>query len=163
MRSCWQNSGTLLEHISTIETVRDLDLLRQLVGDEKLNYLGYSYGTQIGATYAELFPASTGRLVLDAAVNITDNEDVIQAMGFDLALGNFAAWCAEQDCPLGSIEAGGAGRDHRAVRRRWTPTRSTVEDADADPEPRPSPAVAAFLYGGERGLAEPAQLRSRRP
>lgn len=100
--ACWQNSGTLLQHISTIETVRDLDLLRQLLGDKKLRYLGYSYGTQIGATYAELFPQNTGRLVLDAAVNITDSDDVIQAMGFDLALGNFAAWCAEQDCTLGS-------------------------------------------------------------
>ncbi len=100
-KSCWENSGTLLEHISTIETVRDLDLLRQLAGDSELHYLGYSYGTQIGATYAELFPQFTGRLVLDAAVNITDNDDVIQAMGFDLALGNFATWCAAQECRLG--------------------------------------------------------------
>ncbi|MGV8910233.1 MAG: alpha/beta hydrolase [Propionicimonas sp.] len=99
--ACWQNSGVLLEHISTIETVRDLDLLRQLVGDRELNFFGYSYGTQIGATYAELFPGSSGRLVLDAAVNITDNDDVIQAMGFDLALGNFATWCAQQSCALG--------------------------------------------------------------
>lgn len=100
--SCWENSGELLEHISTVETARDLDLLRQLVGDEELHYLGYSYGTEIGATYAELYPANTGRLVLDAAVNITDSDDVIQAMGFDLALGNFAAWCASQGCELGS-------------------------------------------------------------
>lgn len=100
-KACWENSGELLEHISTIETVRDLDLLRQLVGDQELHYLGYSYGTQIGATYAELYPASAGRLVLDAAVNITDSDDVIQAMGFDLALGNFATWCAQQSCELG--------------------------------------------------------------
>jgi len=100
--SCWENSGSLLEHISTVETARDLDLLRQLVGDSELHYLGYSYGTQIGATYTELYPANTGRLVLDAAVNITDNNDVIQAMGFDLALGNFAAWCASQSCQLGA-------------------------------------------------------------
>lgn len=101
-KACWEHSGILLEHISTIETVRDLDLLRQLVGDSQLHYLGYSYGTQIGATYAELFPQFTGRLVLDAAVNITGNDDVVQAMGFDLALGNFAAWCAQRRCRLGS-------------------------------------------------------------
>ncbi|MDQ7992384.1 MAG: alpha/beta hydrolase [Propionicimonas sp.] len=100
-RSCWENSGRLLEHISTIETVRDLDLMRQLAGDQKLNYFGYSYGTEIGATYAELFPFNTGRLVLDAAVNITDSDEVIQAMGFDLALGNFATWCVENSCGLG--------------------------------------------------------------
>lgn len=101
-KSCWENSGVLLEHISTIEVARDLDLLRQLVGDRELHYLGYSYGTQIGATYAELFSQNAGRLVLDAAVNITDSDDVIQAMGFDLALGNFATWCAEQACGLGA-------------------------------------------------------------
>ncbi len=100
--SCWEHSGSLLQHISTIETVRDLDLLRQLVGDKELHYFGYSYGTQIGATYAELYPANTGRLVLDAAVNITHSDDVIQAMGFDLALGNFADWCAAQKCELGT-------------------------------------------------------------
>jgi pimeloyl-ACP methyl ester carboxylesterase len=101
-KSCWENSGSLLEHISTVETARDLDLLRQLVGDKELHFFGYSYGTQIGATYAELYPANTGRIVLDAAVNITHNDDVIQAMGFDLALGNFAAWCSSQGCELGS-------------------------------------------------------------
>lgn len=103
--SCWQHSGRLLQHISTIDTVRDLDLMRALVGDEKLHYYGYSYGTAIGATYAELFPFNVGRLGLDAAVNITDSDEVIQAMGFDLALGNFAAWCAgagSGECNLGS-------------------------------------------------------------
>lgn len=101
-KSCWERSGALLEHISTIETVRDLDLLRGLLGDEKLHYFGYSYGTQIGATYAELFPYRVGRLVLDAAVDITGSDEVIQAQGFDLALGNFAEWCAGQRCSLGA-------------------------------------------------------------
>ena len=100
-KACWESSGRLLEHISTIETVRDLDLLRRVLGDDQLHFFGYSYGTQIGATYAELFPFSVGRLVLDAAVNITDSDEVIQAMGFDLALGNFADWCAGANCPLG--------------------------------------------------------------
>lgn len=102
-KSCWEHSGRLLQHISTIDTVRDLDLMRSLVGDEKLSYYGYSYGTYIGAVYAELFPFNVGRLGLDAAVNITDSDEVIQAMGFDLALRNFAGWCAENaDCDLGS-------------------------------------------------------------
>ena len=54
-QSCLRRSGALLEHVSTIETVRDLDLLRYLVGDSKINYFGSSYGTRIGALYAELF------------------------------------------------------------------------------------------------------------
>lgn len=100
-RSCLARSGRLLEHVSTAETVRDLDLLRALVKDAKLNYFGSSYGTQIGALYAELFPKLVGRLVLDGAVNITEDRSVTQAQGFERALGNFAAWCAERECRLG--------------------------------------------------------------
>ncbi len=100
--SCLAKSGALLQHISTVDTVQDLDMLRQLVGDAKLNYLGYSYGTYIGAVYAEKFAANVGKLVLDSAVNITMDESVVQASGFDLALGNYATWCASQKCSLGS-------------------------------------------------------------
>nr|WP_300150823.1 alpha/beta hydrolase [Propionicimonas sp.] len=145
-KSCWEHSGVLLEHISTIETVRDLDLLRQLLGDARLNYLGYSYGTQIGATYAELFGQHTGRLVLDAAVDITDNDEVIQAMGFDLALGNFAAWCAKQRCALGD--------SRQQVLDAVT---GLFDQLDATPAPAGQrtltqslaiTGVAAMLYGG---------------
>ncbi|MDR1236672.1 MAG: alpha/beta fold hydrolase [Propionibacteriaceae bacterium] len=101
-KSCWEHSGVLLEHISTVETVKDLDLLRQLVGDKKLTYLGYSYGTAIGATYAELFGANIRQMVLDAAVDIADNDEVIQAQGFDTALEHFASWCAKRRCSLGN-------------------------------------------------------------
>lgn len=101
-QSCLQHSGVLLSHISTQDTARDLDLLRQLVGDKELYYHGVSYGTFIGATYADMFPQHVGRLVLDAAVNITDDESVIQAMGFETAFANFAKWCAEQKCRFGN-------------------------------------------------------------
>lgn len=101
-QSCLDESGELLQHVTTQNTARDLDLLRGLVGDEKLFYLGFSYGTELGATYAEMFPDKVGRLVLDAAVNITDDETVIQAQGFDRAFTNFANWCLEQrTCGLG--------------------------------------------------------------
>lgn len=94
-QSCLAQSGELLEHISTQETVRDLDLLRGLVGDPQLHYFGASYGTKIGALYAQLYPAQVGRLVLDGAVNISGQE-VSQLEGFERALGNFAAWSATQ-------------------------------------------------------------------
>jgi len=146
-RACWETSGDLLNHISTIETVRDLDLMRQLVGDPTLSYLGYSYGTAIGATYAELFPATAGRLVLDAAVDITDDEEIIQAMGFDLSLGNFAAWCGASDCDLGTSK--------RAVLDTII---GFFDELDAEPitvgqrrltQSLAVIGVAAFLYGGE--------------
>jgi pimeloyl-ACP methyl ester carboxylesterase len=103
-RSCLERSGRLLEHVSTQETVRDLDVLRQVVGDEKLHYFGSSYGTQIGSLYAEVFPQQVGRLVLDGAVNITDDKSVSQTQGFERSLGNFAAWCANRSCRLGNTK-----------------------------------------------------------
>lgn len=101
-RSCLARSGSLLEHISTLDTVKDLDFLRERLGNKLLNYLGYSYGTEIGAVYAQTFPSTVGRLVLDGAVDITGTDDVTQAIGFERALGAFAEWCAPRaDCHLG--------------------------------------------------------------
>jgi pimeloyl-ACP methyl ester carboxylesterase len=115
-RDCLQRSGPLLEHVSTVEVVRDLDLARGLVGDPKLNLYGGSYATQIGATYAQLFPARVGRMVLDGAVNITEDTSVTQAVGFERALTAFADWCAGKRCPLGSTRE----QVLAAVRGLWT-------------------------------------------
>lgn len=65
---CAARNGALLRHVSTADSARDLDLLRQALGQPKLNYLGISYGTFLGATYANLFPRRVGRLVLDGNV-----------------------------------------------------------------------------------------------
>lgn len=100
-KSCLERSGALLERISTAETVRDLDLLRGLVGDSKINYFGSSYGTRIGALYAELFPQRVGRMVLDGAVNINSKSKIDQIDGFERALHHFATWCARNECQLG--------------------------------------------------------------
>ena len=101
----------LLDHVDTVSVARDLDVLRALSGDQKLNYTGFSYGTYLGATYAELFPANTGRLVLDGALDpsLTYNERRQgQALGFERALRNYVAWCQSgQSCPLsGGTDAG---------------------------------------------------------
>jgi len=101
-QSCLRESGALLEHISTFETVRDLDLLRRLLGDSKINYFGSSYGTRIGALYAELFPQRVGRMVLDGAVDINSKSKINQVDGFERALRHFASWCAYEDCQLGA-------------------------------------------------------------
>jgi pimeloyl-ACP methyl ester carboxylesterase len=102
-QSCAAGSGRLLQHVSTAETVADLDLLRAILGGEQLDYLGYSYGTQIGAVYADTYPERVGRMVLDSPVNITDRESVSQESGFDSAFRHFAEWCAgDETCPLGT-------------------------------------------------------------
>lgn len=104
--SCLEKSGPLLQHISTQDTVKDLDLLRHLVGDEKLNFFGFSYGTQVGSYYAEMFPENVGHMGLDGAVNITEREDIVQMVGFDRALQNYAKKCsADKSCSdLGDSE-----------------------------------------------------------
>ncbi|MGB3955883.1 MAG: alpha/beta hydrolase [Brooklawnia sp.] len=103
---CRRNSGRLLDHISTIEAMHDYDLARHLLGEAQLNFYGVSYGTFLGAVYAELYPENVGRVVLDSAVNLTPDSDVIQAQGFDLSLRNFAAWCEQnsQQCRLAGTE-----------------------------------------------------------
>jgi len=101
---CEANTGRLIENIDTPSVARDMDLIRALVGDEKLNYLGFSYGTKLGATYAQLFPENVGRLVLDGATDflLPEEEQAYgQAKGFEEALEAFIAWCLKEDgCPL---------------------------------------------------------------
>lgn len=102
---CQTRSQRVLPHVSTVEAARDMDVLRAVLGDEKLTYVGASYGTLLGATYAELFPGRVGRLVLDGAIDpsrpaLDLNRD--QTGGFETALRSFAKDCAKQpDCPLG--------------------------------------------------------------
>jgi len=108
-QQCAANTGDLLGYVDTVSAARDLDLLRNVLGDKKLNYLGFSYGTLLGATYAELYPENTGRLVLDGALDPTStNFDVslTQAEGFESALRAFLADCADaDDCPFdGSVD-----------------------------------------------------------
>ena len=104
-RGCLDLSGALLAHISTVDTVHDLDLLRELVGERRLDYLGFSYGTKIGAYYAQLYPQHVGRLALDGAVNLTERKDISQLDGFERALDSFAAWCAARECKLGETKS----------------------------------------------------------
>ncbi|MGW7330511.1 alpha/beta hydrolase [Streptomyces sp. NPDC054840] len=103
--ACRTKSGRVLPHVSTVDAARDMDLLRAVLGDEKLHYVGASYGTLLGATYADLFPDRVGRLVLDGAMDparpaLELNRD--QTEGFETAFTSFAKDCAKQpDCPLG--------------------------------------------------------------
>lgn len=107
--ACLEHTGELLGYVDTVSAARDLDLLRAVLGDKKLNYLGYSYGTLLGATYADLYPENTGRLVLDGAVDpaTTDFEvTATQAQGFESALRAYLADCMTgTDCPFrGSVD-----------------------------------------------------------
>lgn len=101
---CGAKYGEALGRLSTRQTAHDLEALRQAVGDEKLTYLGYSYGTLLGAVYAQLYPEKIRAMVLDGAVD--PQQDLLeasegQARGFERALDNFNTWCASRlECPL---------------------------------------------------------------
>ena len=108
--ACLDRTGALLEYVDTASTVQDLDMLRAIVGDERLNYLGYSYGTYIGARYADAYPERVGHLVLDGAIDPTSTmTDVVreQTRGFEAALRSYVADClGRDDCPVsGSVDA----------------------------------------------------------
>ena len=112
--SCESKTGTpgLLDHIDTISAARDLDILRAVDGQQTLTYLGFSYGTYLGATYAELFPANTGRLVLDGAVDPSlsaEDMSLGQAKGFEASLRAYVESCqsSKLGCPLsGDVDSG---------------------------------------------------------
>lgn len=98
-----------LANVGTASVAKDLDLLRAAVGDEKLNYLGYSYGTRIGSAYAEAFPDKVRAMILDGAVDPNADPiqaDIDQAKAFQGAFDDYAADCAKDiSCPLGSDPA----------------------------------------------------------
>ena len=92
--SCAKAAGSKLSHYSTRDSARDMELLRILLKEPKLNYIGKSYGTFLGTLYAALYPKTTGRIVLDGAVdpNVSvRDQNLAQAVGFDTALKSFVA------------------------------------------------------------------------
>lgn len=102
--ACEANSGGILPYVTTINAARDMDLIRAVLGDKQLNYLGYSYGTFLGATYADLYPEKAGRLVLDGAIDpAVSGLDVgaTQALGFESALRAYMQDCLDSgECPF---------------------------------------------------------------
>ncbi|MFI0963096.1 alpha/beta hydrolase [Streptomyces sp. NPDC021080] len=91
-KGCAKSAGKLLSHVSTTDTARDMDLMRQVLGDRRMHYFGISYGTELGGVYAHLFPKNVGRLVLDAVVDPT--ADTVghaknQTLGFQRALDDY--------------------------------------------------------------------------
>lgn len=102
---CLARSGALLAHVGTQQAARDMDVLRAAVGDNKLNYLGFSYGTYLGSFYAGMFPQRVGRLVLDGALDPSLDTVAlteVQAAGFQDAFDRFADHCAAStQCSIG--------------------------------------------------------------
>lgn len=124
--ACAEKSGDLLGHVDTASTVRDLEHLRELVGDEKLNFLGGLYGTGIGAKYADEYPDRVGRMVLDTGLDPSltrDESDLAQAKGIEGLLREYVESCLESpECPL-------SGTPDEAMRQ----IRAVLDKLDAAP------------------------------
>lgn len=138
---CKAKYGDRLGLFGTEQAARDMEAIRLSLGEGKMNYLGYSYGTLLGAVYAQLFPQNIRAMVLDGAVDplqssIQSSES--QAMGFERAFDNFAAWCAKnkQQCPIDG--------DARAV------VEKLMQEADTSPVGNPDgrKAAAGWIFWG---------------
>jgi pimeloyl-ACP methyl ester carboxylesterase len=152
---CQAAHGALLPHLDTVNVARDMERVRAALGESKLHYLGFSYGTSIGARYAELYPENVGRMVLDGAVHLAISaEDLAleQAKGFERALSKFFGWCA--------------GAATRCTWAQGADPALSFKQLQAEVEARPVPApasdrpvgagefllgVVATLYAGEVG------------
>ncbi|MDX2937437.1 alpha/beta hydrolase [Streptomyces ipomoeae] len=126
--ACKKHSGPVLPHIGTVNASRDLDVMRAALGDKKLNYLGFSYGTRLGAVYAAQFPDRVGRMVLDGVDTLTEpltEQGLVGAEGQQTALEDYLDACAEQlTCPF--------GQDARSAREQVV---HLIESLDEYPVP----------------------------
>ncbi|KOX43176.1 alpha/beta hydrolase [Streptomyces sp. NRRL F-7442] len=125
---CAKYSGPVLPHIGTVDAARDMDVMRRALGDDRLNYLGFSYGSRLGAVYAAQFPDKVGRMVLDGVDTLTEpltEQGLVGARGQQTALENFLDWCVEDvACPF--------GQDARGAREEVV---RLVASLDSDPVP----------------------------
>ncbi|WP_141310789.1 alpha/beta hydrolase [Streptomyces spinoverrucosus] len=125
---CAKRSGPVLAHIGTVNVSRDMDVIRQALGDDKLNYLGFSYGTRLGAVYATQFPDKVGRVALDGVDTLTESlarQGVTGAAGQQVALDDFLDWCVKDvACPF--------GQDARTAREEVV---RLIRSMDEDPVP----------------------------
>jgi pimeloyl-ACP methyl ester carboxylesterase len=100
-KQCESLSGKVLPYVGTVDTARDLDEIRQALGDAQLTFFGHSYGTLLGATYAQMFPTHVRAMVLDGAIDpamSTAQMVIEQSASFESVLNDFFAWCASSAC-----------------------------------------------------------------
>ena len=149
---CGQKYGKLLPHLGTVNVARDMDQIRAALGDEKLSYLGFSYGTAIGARYADLFPERVRALVLDGALDMSLSAldvSLQQAQGFEAALATYFEWC--------ELAANNCGwRGSMQPKEAFAQLASSVEQRPLSGRVPVGPGefllgVIAPLYGGEDG------------
>jgi pimeloyl-ACP methyl ester carboxylesterase len=120
---CARRSARILPHLSTADAARDMDSVRAALREPKLTYLGYSYGTALGAAYLDLYPTRVRAMVLDGALDPRSTWDQVlvgQAKGFEQAFGSFLAWCDSHraTCAFRRAVPGNLGAAYDAIAAR---------------------------------------------
>jgi pimeloyl-ACP methyl ester carboxylesterase len=148
---CKRFAGPLIEHMSTKDVARDLDVLRQGVGDAKLNYVGFSYGTLLGATYVNMFPNKTRAIILDGNVDPTlrlldgVEYDRQRTNGFEIALAGFLSRCDQAGA--GCAFSGDARHKYDTLRNYLRQNGTiTLSDGSVVTEADLTGTVAGVLY-----------------
>ncbi|MDH2430190.1 alpha/beta hydrolase [Sphaerisporangium sp. TRM90804] len=142
---CGAAFGRLLKHMKTVDSARDLDTIRQALGQRKINYFGYSWGTYLGATYATLFPNKVRRFVLDSVVRpsgVWYEANLDQDRAFEVRAKDFFAWTAKYDSVyhLGTTGA--------AVEKKYYELRAKLKASPAQDRVGPSELDDTYLVGG---------------
>jgi pimeloyl-ACP methyl ester carboxylesterase len=151
---CAKQKDGISAHVSTVEAARDMDVLRAALGEDQLDYFGASYGTQLGSTYAELYPDRVGRFVLDGAIapglSVIDS-NLAQAKGFEVALRSYVENCVDDgSCFLGDTVDQGVERVQKLL-------------ADIDDEPLPAGDRELTAGNALYGLITPLYVESYWP
>ncbi|ORT58361.1 alpha/beta hydrolase [Streptomyces sp. CB03238] len=144
-KACGDKYGDLLRHMSTVDAARDLDVVRQALGAEKINYFGYSYGTYLGAVYAKLFPQRVRRAVLDSVVDphrVWYRLNLAQDVAFDARHKAFMGWVAKHHRTYR------LGTDPAKVEARWYAMREALRKKPAGRKVGPAELEDTFLPGG---------------
>ncbi|MFC4498289.1 MULTISPECIES: alpha/beta hydrolase [Streptomyces] len=146
-RGCAKRAGGALRHYNSLNNARDLDVLRAALGEEKLNFMGASYGTYFGAVYATLFPSHVRRMVFDAAVNpdpakIWYRNNLDQSVAFESRWADFREWIARHD------DVYGLGDTAEKVLRSYERARARLAAEPAGGKVGPGQLQGAFLQAG---------------
>jgi Predicted hydrolases or acyltransferases (alpha/beta hydrolase superfamily) len=151
-RKCHQAAARLLPHMTTVDSAHDLEHIRRALGENKISFLGYSWGTYLGANYATLYPHRVRRLVLDSVVRpsgVWYQNNLDQNRAFEVRAKDFFAWLARHDATYR------LGADAAAVERKYYEIRAALKANPAGGKVGPSEYDDTFLLGGYTNAAWP--------
>ncbi len=142
---CARNNGPILQHLTTVDSARDMDSIRRALGERQINYYGFSYGTYLGQVYSTLYPHKVRRMVLDSNVDprrVWYQSNLDQDYAFDRNINIWFGWLAKYDSVyhLGSTEA--------AVRKLWYDTQAKLAADPADGKIGAAEWTDIFLFAG---------------